>query len=253
MKAEGLVVGEGHGYRLTEAGRALALEVVRSHRLYETWLSRNTGVPAREWHERAHKEEHRLRGASLDEMADALGNPRFDPHGDPIPTREGELPPIERVPLAGWPDGTDAEVSHIEDEPAGAYHRVLQLGLVPGARLAKPLHQSDGSVCAWLEGAEVRIAADLVPLVHVVATVEVVFPVGLKKLDEILPGEEAVVHGLAAGCCGTERTRMLDLGLVPGTSVRCEFNSPFGFPRSYLIRGAMVALRQCQAAQVLVV
>lgn len=253
MRSEGWAIGEANGHRLTECGRELAMEVVRSHRLYETWLSRRTGIPAREWHRRAHREEHRLRGRSLDALADGLGNPRFDPHGDPIPTREGELPMMERTSLAAWPDGMDAEVVHVEDEPAVAYQRIVGLGLVPGARLAKPEHRPDGSVVARMDGMEIRIGADLVPLVHVVTSDEVVFPAGLKRLDEVAPGSEVVVHGLAAACGGSARTRLLDLGLVPGTRIRCEFGSPFGFPRSYLVRGAMVALRKSQAAQVLVV
>lgn len=84
------------------------MQVVRTHRLYETWLARTTSTPAAEWHREAHKAEHHLEAAEVDAMDDRLNNPRFDPHGDPIPTREGILPKRSLTSLASWPDGTAA-------------------------------------------------------------------------------------------------------------------------------------------------
>ena len=63
---------------------------------------------------------------------------------------------------------------------------------------------------------------------------------------------KAVVHALAPSCIGPERRRLLDLGVVPGTLIRCEFTSPFGSPRSYAIRGALIALRDHQAERILI-
>jgi DtxR family Mn-dependent transcriptional regulator len=74
----------------------------------------------------------------------------------------------------------------------------------------------------------------------------------LGRLSDLRVGESAVVHGLAPSCVGPERTRLLDLGVVPGTKIRCEFSSPFGSPKSYVIRGAMIGLRESQAKRILI-
>lgn len=139
LRGRGLATATGDAHQLTEDGRLYALQVVRTHRLYETWLARETSTPAVDWHREAHKAEHHLEAEAVDAMADRLNNPRFDPHGDPIPTREGEMP-----------------------------------------------------------------------------------------------------------------RRLLDLGVVPGTRIRCAFASPFGTPRSYDIRGALIALRDHQAERILI-
>lgn len=253
MRARGLALAEHDGHRLTEQGRELATEVVRSHRLYETWLAHKTGVPAREWHALAHRAEHVLRGESLNAMADGLGNPRFDPHGDPIPTREGQLPDLERISLAEWDGVGEVEVVHVEDEPAEGFQRLHQLGVVPGVRFSRPQALGQGGLDVEMDGRLLRMPGDLTLSVHVRRAEPQSLPTERMTLAELAPGHEAVVHGLAARCTGSERTRMLDLGLVPGTRIRCEFTSPFGFPRSYLIRGAMVALRKHQASQVWVI
>jgi DtxR family Mn-dependent transcriptional regulator len=75
---------------------------------------------------------------------------------------------------------------------------------------------------------------------------------GLARLSELETGAEAVIRALSPGCVGPERLRLLDLGLVPGTRIRPEFESPFGSPRAYFIRGTMIALRREQAEMVLV-
>ncbi len=74
----------------------------------------------------------------------------------------------------------------------------------------------------------------------------------LGRLSDLPVGGEAVVYELAPSCIGPERRHLLDLGVVPGTRIRCEFPSPFGSPRSYDIRGALIALRTNQADRILI-
>ncbi|MEE4253603.1 MAG: iron dependent repressor, metal binding and dimerization domain protein, partial [Desulfuromusa sp.] len=85
--------------KLTANGREYALHVLRAHRLYETFLARKTGVSESQWHVQAHIEEHKLSAADVEKLDRDLNYPRFDPHGDPIPTAAGEMPPKRGQPL----------------------------------------------------------------------------------------------------------------------------------------------------------
>src|SRR5947209_17150232 len=81
-----------HGVELTERGLAVALEVLRHHRLIELFLSELLGVPWDRVHEEADRLEHVLSEDLEERIAAKLGQPTHDPHGDPIPSREGVLP-----------------------------------------------------------------------------------------------------------------------------------------------------------------
>ena len=253
LRARGLLVAAGDAHQLSEAGRKYALQVVRNHRIFETWLMRQTSTPAVDWHREAHREEHRLEADEVNAMADRMNNPRYDPHGDPIPTREGLMPKRPLPSLAAWADGVPARIGHIEDEPEALFRLAGALGLAPGTRMDAIAHLADGSVAAKVEGRELVIPAAVAGLIHLIGIdVGDDLPEGLGRLSDLRVGETAVVHGLAPSCLGPERTRLLDLGVVPGTKIRCEFSSPFGSPKSYVIRGAMIGLRESQAKRILI-
>ncbi|NWK54443.1 metal-dependent transcriptional regulator [Verrucomicrobiaceae bacterium N1E253] len=250
MRSRGLAQVRGELWQLTESGRKEAMLVLRRHRLYETWLARQEGVPAEELHRRAQVEEHRLNLADIDALADQLGNPRFDPHGDPIPTREGELPEGRRISLAEWEHTGVMVIEHIEDEPVTMYRKLVQLGLYAGMHLSEMKLLDNGAVEVTADGHEVLIAPELLGMVHV-AEPEEKETQGLRRLSSLAIGEAGVVYGLTEACYGPERRRLLDLGVVPGTVIRCEFTSPFGSPRSYSIRGSLFGFRDEQADKVL--
>lgn len=253
LRSRELANPEGDGWRLSEDGRQYAMQIVRTHRLYETFLARETGVPAEAWHRQAHSAEHRLDVEAADELADRLNNPRFDPHGDPIPTREGEMPGGKRVSLAEWPLGRNGVIEHLEDEPEAMFRRILRSGLSPGAVIENPERLPDGGMGVRSEGRALELPAEWLGMIHVGELADDAdFGPGLTRLSELVLGGEATVHGLSPRCMGAERRRLLDLGLIPGTRIRAEFESPFGSPRSYLIRGSMIALRREQAEKILV-
>lgn len=253
LRRRGLANPEGERWRLSEEGRQYALQILRTHRLYETFLARETSVPAQDWHRRADSAEHRLDARAADELADRLNDPRFDPHGDPIPTREGELPESRRVSLAEWPAGKDAVVEHVEDEPVDIFRKIQKQGLYPGLVLERLEPRPDGAVEVWTEGRALTIPADWLGMIHITQVQEDrEWEKGLRRLSELALGKEGTVHGLSQRCIGSERRRLLDLGLVPGTAVRAEFESPFRWPRSYLIRGTLIALRRDQAEKILI-
>lgn len=253
LAAGGLAGPRGDGWMLSTEGRKAAVEVVRRHRLMETWLARETGVPAAKWHRAAHIAEHRLGTAETDELADRLGNPRFDPHGDPIPTREGDLPAAHRVSLAEWPEGGEAVIEHLEDEPESLYREMVRLGLHPGMVIAGIMRRSDGSMEMTGEGRRLEVPASWTGLIHLGELAdEQRADAAIRRLSDLPVGSACRVVELSPACAGAERRRLLDLGIVPGTGIRCEFASPFGSPRSYLIRGSMIGLRREQAERVLV-
>lgn len=239
-------------YRLTEKGNKFALMLIRAHRICETYLARETGIAPDEWHQRAHEMEHRLSFEEINRISDKLGNPRFDPHGDPIPTREGKLPQIAGVPLPDWDVGKTAIILHVEDEPASAYKRLASVGIFPGVRLKitkkKPAH-----IELLVEGKLVEI--DECDAVSVLVSE---LPPGIKdetlhRLSELKPGESAIIHGLLPSCVGLERMRLLDLGIVRGSRITCEFSSAFKSPLAYRVRGSLIALRKEQADNILIV
>jgi DtxR family Mn-dependent transcriptional regulator len=125
-----------YGVSLTESGREVALEVIRHHRLVELYLIEALGFSWDEVHEQADILEHVISEELEEKIAAALDYPSFDPHGDPIPTREGVVVEVKTLPLTKLPLDTLAVVSRVPDEAKGEYLRYLaQLGLIPGSQV----------------------------------------------------------------------------------------------------------------------
>ncbi len=242
-----LVTSEEAGPHLTDLGRESALQLVRTHRLWERYLADRTGVPAGEWHAEAERMEHTLTPEQTEALASRLGHPAWDPHGDPIPTTGGELPHVERLTLAGVEPGRTVEIIHLEDEPREIYDALLEDGLGLGARL-DVVERSDRVVRVRSRGREW-------PLSGVVArNVSVrVLPEGetadepVETLLDLRPGEVGRVVDVSPACQGSQRRRLLDLGVVKGTRIRADLVSATGDPVAYDIRGALIALRREQA------
>lgn len=239
-------------YHLTEKGNKFALMLIRAHRVCETYLARETGISPDEWHRRAHEMEHRLSFDEINRLSDKLGNPRFDPHGDPIPTRDGKLSQISGTPLPDWEVGKNAIVLHVEDEPESAYKRLADVGLFPGIRVIIT-RKEPSEIELLVEGKAVKI--DVCDAVSVLVTdlPSDVKEENLQRLSELKPGESATIRGLLPSCVGLERLRLLDLGIVRGSRITCEFTSAFNSPLAYRVRGALIALRKEQADKVLIV
>ena len=244
----GLARSEGVGHHLTDEGRSYALRLLRTHRLLERYLADRTGVPAEEWHERAEREEHLLTEAETERLAARMGHPVYDPHGDPIPSAGGVLPPSVGIPLTGVESGSVVRVVHLEDEPREAYDRLIARGLAPGMVLR--VSEATPSMVRFIcEGRDVSLAAVLA------ANVEVVAEAGSATMPQepsetlagLAVGDEAVVVDISPVCQGPQRRRLLDLGVIPGTTIRAVMTSASGDPVAYEIRGALIALRHQQA------
>jgi DtxR family transcriptional regulator, Mn-dependent transcriptional regulator len=121
------------GVLLTPAGERIALEVIRHHRLLELYLVEALGYSWDEVHEEAEKLEHHISEKLEARIAAHLGHPTFDPHGDPIPTLEGELPRSADLRLADLCITDQARVIRMRDQSAERLRYLADLGLVPGA------------------------------------------------------------------------------------------------------------------------
>ncbi len=138
------------GARLTEAGRKVALEVLRHHRLLETYLHESLGYGWEEVHQEAERLEHVISEALEHRIAQALGHPPFDPHGDPIPTPELTLPERPAIPLGEAPLGETQVVRALAQDP-GTLNLLAHLHLRPGTRL-KVLERGAEGVRVEVEG-----------------------------------------------------------------------------------------------------
>jgi DtxR family Mn-dependent transcriptional regulator len=119
---------------LTGAGERQALEIVRHHRLLETYLQKNLGFTLDALHAEADRLEHAM-SAELEEKIDALGRPAFDPHGSPIPDRKGKVRARNLAPLSGLPPGSRAVVRQITCRGTEQLRHLESIGLLPGASL----------------------------------------------------------------------------------------------------------------------
>lgn len=238
------------GPKLTETGRSSALQLVRSHRLWERYLADRTGVPAGEWHEKAERMEHALSSEQTDELAARLGHPAWDPHGDPIPTSGGDLPKVERTTLSGVEVGRAVEIVHVEDEPRVIYDALLEDGLDVGARV-QVVDRDANTVTIRARGREWSLDQVVAGNVTVRPLPEgVSADAAVATLLDVAPGASARVVGISPACKGAQRRRLLDLGIVRGTVIEVAFGSAGGDPIAYRIRGALIALRREQAAWV---
>lgn len=243
------------GWHLTPLGRAQAVPIMRAHRLTETDLARHSGLPAEQWHTSASSAEHSLSTDEINALADRLGNPRFDPHGDPIPTREGLFPEAIDQPLTTWPAGPCGMIAHIEDEPPRLFARLAKRGVFAGMRFrVHPGSSPSGELRLTVESLEESLPLELAGLIRVSALApgDTPTPDGARRLNTLGNGQVGTVLALLPGSIGSERSRMLDLGFVPGSAVTPELASPLHGPVAYRVRGTLIALRASQAAQVLV-
>ena len=156
-----------NGLRLTAAGEAAALRVVRRHRLLETFLVRMLDMPWDEVHAEAELLEHAM-SERLEERVDAaLGHPTRDPHGDPIPPRHGRHEEVWWQPLDGVPAGERFRVERVSDRDSAALRYLGALGVVPGAVIeAQEQAPFDGPRWVSIGGHRHALSAPLTRLVH---------------------------------------------------------------------------------------
>jgi DtxR family transcriptional regulator, Mn-dependent transcriptional regulator len=123
------------GIRLTRRGRAMAIDIIRRHRLVEVFLVETLGLDWSEVHEEAERLEHALSAKVLDRLDAFLGRPSIDPHGDPIPDAEGNLADEALTPLSELEKGDRGEVARVSDQDPEFLEFAARHGLRPGERV----------------------------------------------------------------------------------------------------------------------
>ncbi|PQZ94964.1 transcriptional regulator [Arthrobacter sp. MYb227] len=136
LTAQGLVSHARYGaVELTTLGRKYALDMVRRHRLLETFLVRTLGYDWDQVHDEAENLEHAMSDFMVERLDEFLGHPTRDPHGDPIPAADGALSVPDAVLLSTVEPGERVTVERISDEDPALLQYLSSQGVVPGVRL----------------------------------------------------------------------------------------------------------------------
>jgi DtxR family Mn-dependent transcriptional regulator len=172
---QGLITHEPyHGVRLTRDGRTAALRTLRRHRILECYLTEVLGYAWDRVHDEAERLEHAASEELIERMAGALGDPVHDPHGAPIPTRDGRVEEAMLRSLAEITAGERVRVRQVQDDDAERLRYLAELGIRPGA-LVRILDRApfDGPITVWVDaaggGATRAIGVSLAAEVHVEA------------------------------------------------------------------------------------
>lgn len=123
---------KGYGVKLTPAGLEAALRLIRRHRLIEEFLFRVLGYAWEDVHAEADELEHVISRRLEDHLAVLLGEPEFDPHGDPIPNRELSLPVSNAIPLSQLKENTEAVVRRVHSNQEELLQHLGEQGMRPG-------------------------------------------------------------------------------------------------------------------------
>jgi DtxR family Mn-dependent transcriptional regulator len=124
-----------HGARLTAAGRRAALKTLRRHRVIEAYLTTALGYSWDRVHDEAERLEHAASDDLVDRMAESIGEPETDPHGAPIPARDGTLQERLLVPLSNLEAGKGATVEQVSDQNGDRLRYLAELGIVLGTEV----------------------------------------------------------------------------------------------------------------------
>lgn len=121
------------GVRLTRTGRSAALSVMRRHRILEAYLMEKLGYDWDTVDQEAERLEHAVSDELITRMAAALGEPQYDPHGAPIPSRDGKIELVEYLALADIEPGRTVQIRQVEDDDPKRLRFLGERGLKPGA------------------------------------------------------------------------------------------------------------------------
>lgn len=158
------------GVELTGSGEKIALEVIRHHRLVERYLAEALGVPWDQVDAEADKWEHVL-SDDLENRIDAyLGHPTTDPHGAPIPTAEGHIPPSSNIRLSDLSPGQKATVAEVSDHDPEMLRYFASLGLFPEIVITvTDIAPFEGPITIQIKGDEVSLGREVARFIRMTA------------------------------------------------------------------------------------
>lgn len=156
------------GASLTSSGRKIALEIIRHHRLLELYLLEVMGYSWDEVHDEAEKLEHHISEQFEDKIAELLDNPTHDPHGDPIPTKDGIMPSMEVESLIDAGEGHHYLVSRVKNQDPELLRYLEKIGLLPGAKLSiKEKGPFKGPITLYIEDKEQVLGHEVAEHIYV--------------------------------------------------------------------------------------
>ncbi len=123
------------GVKLTSSGRKVGMNMLRRHRLLETFLVETLGLDWGEIHDEAEELEHAISEKVLEKLDQFLGRPSHDPHGDPIPTKHGNLPSASKRSLLDCREGEIVRIESIQDQGSEFLYFARKNKLVPGKKI----------------------------------------------------------------------------------------------------------------------
>lgn len=251
MQSQGLLIARDREFDLTPQGERLALQVIRAHRLLERYFADEARLPLKDVHAAAERGEHTLSPDDADRLSASMGHPVVDPHGDPIPTREGFVPPAAGVPATAWPLNQLARVVHLEDEPPISYAQLVAEGIRVGMTMR--LIESTPGRLVFTDGLnEFKLAPAVAANVFLAPAPVTETLTGLIPLAELHTGRSGEIISLDDACQGYSRRRLMDLGFTQGARIKAALSTFADDPRAYEIRGTLVALRRDQSRLVYV-
>jgi DtxR family Mn-dependent transcriptional regulator len=160
-----------HGVELTPAGRRVALEVIRHHRLLELYLAEALGMPWDRVHEEAEVLEHAISPELSELIAAKLGNPTHDPHGDPIPTADGEIERAFSRPLGDLDQGDRGIFVRVSDSDPEMLRWLSERGIAPGDHVEVLERQPfDGPLLVRFDSGDHSLGGALVKMMRVEAS-----------------------------------------------------------------------------------
>lgn len=247
-----LVIINNQSVTLTDAGRSYALRIVRIHRIWERYLADQTSIAPAEWHMEADRIEHLVTEEETEKIAAQIGNPVYDPHGDPIPTSEGILPKAKGVLLSSMREGEIGRIIHLEDEPKSIYEQLVVFGLYPGMQVYVT-DVTDKKITFIANGEEIILTPLFAGYITIEKTsTETVQSKKHELLSSLNIGEQAEVLGISQNCRGSQRRRLMDLGIIPGSQISAIMKSASGDPVGYRVMGTTIGIRKQHADYVFI-
>ena len=157
-----------HGVHLTEKGRNVAVKMIRCHRIIELFLCRTLSLTWDEVDADAEVLEHAISDKLIERIYEYLGRPQFDPHGSPIPAKNGSLPPPRGLPLCDLPEGTRGSIVEVSDQDPEFLRYLTKLQLGIGTQVCVGPREPFGGPVTLRRGAEtISLGPDAARRIHV--------------------------------------------------------------------------------------
>jgi DtxR family Mn-dependent transcriptional regulator len=157
------------GATLTEPGQRIAINVLRKHRLIETFLVEMAGYTLDEVHDEACQMEHAISDRLADQLEEMLGCPQIDPHGHPIPNKDGAVAKLNYLSLAEVLPGETVVIGEISDWETEELQYLCKIGLVPGTTVTvSTVAPFDGPLTLEVEEKTIALARSIAEKIGVV-------------------------------------------------------------------------------------